>query len=87
MSLLKCPDCGTEVSDKAFTCPKCGRVLKKAKRTIFGKIVLLTFWLYELLTISIIFSGSFADFFWGVILWFVGTLFLGILTLLTKPSK
>lgn len=87
MPLLKCPDCGTEVSDKAFTCPKCGRTLRKPKRTVFGKIILAVFWLYELLTITIIFSGSFADFFLGFILWFIGTLFLGIMTLLTRPSK
>ncbi len=24
MALMKCPECGTEVSDKAPTCPKCG---------------------------------------------------------------
>ncbi len=23
MALIKCPECGTEVSDKAKTCPKC----------------------------------------------------------------
>lgn len=25
MSLIKCPDCGKEVSDKAPACPNCGR--------------------------------------------------------------
>lgn len=25
MSLIKCPDCGKEVSDKAPVCPNCGR--------------------------------------------------------------
>lgn len=24
MALIKCPECGTEVSDKAAACPKCG---------------------------------------------------------------
>ena len=24
MSLIKCPECGHEVSDKAFSCPNCG---------------------------------------------------------------
>lgn len=24
MSMINCPDCGTEVSDRAPTCPKCG---------------------------------------------------------------
>ena len=25
MSLIKCPDCGNEVSDEAPSCPKCGK--------------------------------------------------------------
>jgi len=29
MSLVKCPDCGREVSDQAPTCPQCGRLLKE----------------------------------------------------------
>lgn len=28
MPLVKCPDCGKEVSDQAPTCPQCGRPLK-----------------------------------------------------------
>jgi len=31
MALVKCPDCGGEVSDKAKACPRCGRrMLKKS---------------------------------------------------------
>lgn len=29
MALIKCPDCGKQVSDQAPSCPNCGRVLKK----------------------------------------------------------
>lgn len=28
MALVKCPDCGREVSDAAPTCPECGKPLK-----------------------------------------------------------
>lgn len=28
MALIKCNECGNEVSDQAFTCPKCGAPLK-----------------------------------------------------------
>jgi len=28
MSLVKCPECGREVSDQAPTCPQCGKPLK-----------------------------------------------------------
>ena len=31
MALIKCPECGKEVSDEANCCPNCGYVLKKAK--------------------------------------------------------
>ena len=30
MALIKCPECGSEVSDKAETCPKCGISIQKA---------------------------------------------------------
>ena len=30
MSLMKCPECGGQVSDQAAACPHCGYVLKKA---------------------------------------------------------
>jgi len=29
MPLMKCPDCGTEISTQAKACPKCGRVQKR----------------------------------------------------------
>jgi predicted amidophosphoribosyltransferase len=25
MSLVRCPDCGNEISTEAYVCPKCGR--------------------------------------------------------------
>jgi peptidoglycan/LPS O-acetylase OafA/YrhL len=28
MALIKCPECGKEISDNAKTCPNCGRALK-----------------------------------------------------------
>lgn len=32
MALIACPDCKTEVSDEAPTCPKCGRAMKQAAK-------------------------------------------------------
>lgn len=29
MALIKCPECGKEISDKAVSCPNCGAVVKK----------------------------------------------------------
>lgn len=55
MPLINCPECSTEVSDTAMKCPKCGVQLRKAKRSVFGKIVkwgfigfngLMAFWLF-----------------------------------------
>lgn len=32
LALIKCPDCGKEVSDQAVACPNCGHPLKVAAR-------------------------------------------------------
>lgn len=29
MALIKCEECGKEISDKAVSCPNCGNMLKK----------------------------------------------------------
>lgn len=52
MALIKCPECGSEVSDSAFKCPKCGKQLRKPKRSIFGKLCLWLFYLYNLLMVA-----------------------------------
>ncbi len=31
MALIKCPECGNQISDKAESCPKCGYELNKKK--------------------------------------------------------
>lgn len=36
MALMKCPDCGKEVSDAAPTCPGCGRPMAETSRKKSG---------------------------------------------------
>ena len=49
MALIKCPECTTEVSDTALNCPKCGKQLRKPKRSFMGKIFLWLFYLFNIL--------------------------------------
>ena len=49
MALKICKECGTEVSDKALDCPKCGIRLLKPQRTFFGKIIKYTFIAFNIL--------------------------------------
>ena len=44
MALIKCPNCGEQISDKATVCPKCGKTIdsksqKKTKKEVnyYGK--------------------------------------------------
>lgn len=37
MALIKCPECGNEISDKAYSCPKCGCPIKQEKIIIVKK--------------------------------------------------
>lgn len=38
MSLIKCPECGREVSDTIYRCQNCGFTIRKPKRGITGTI-------------------------------------------------
>ena len=46
--LIKCPECNAEVSDSAMKCPQCGKQLRKPKRSLFGKIFLWLFYLFNI---------------------------------------
>lgn len=41
MALIKCPECGNDVSDKAKKCPKCGYKLKRKIKNDKRKVVLV----------------------------------------------
>lgn len=45
MSLIKCPECGKEISDKASSCPECGYSLKNNKKNMKGIIVTIVIFL------------------------------------------
>jgi len=38
MALIHCPECKSEVSSTAHKCVKCGHVINKPKRGLFGKL-------------------------------------------------
>lgn len=37
MSLIKCPECNKEISDKAITCPHCGNPINESQPVIVQK--------------------------------------------------
>lgn len=41
MALIKCPECGKEISDSVSNCPNCGYSLKKKQKWIFPVIIAL----------------------------------------------
>lgn len=57
MALIQCPECSGEISSDVFKCPKCGKVLRKPKRGIFGKIVKLFFVLFNILMLVWLIAG------------------------------
>lgn len=79
MALIKCPECGKEISDKAIRCPSCGYPIEKVsdeKRapllTSFSMVLLLLFGI----------SMFFLKLGWGVnSVLLIVTLFLSILAL------
>ncbi len=39
MALIKCPECGKEISDKATACPNCGMPLRREDRGTYDIII------------------------------------------------
>lgn len=57
MALIKCKECGEQVSDQAAKCPKCGFQLKKPKRGFFGSLFMAVFILFNVLMAFVMYSG------------------------------
>lgn len=39
MALIKCPECGKEISDKALACPNCGMPLRREDRGTYDVVI------------------------------------------------
>src|SRR5258708_38722816 len=65
MGLVKCPDCGTEVSTNAVTCPKCGRVMASAAGSSITAESAYTLSLFHLIVGAIITFFSICQYDWG----------------------
>ena len=65
MALIKCPECGKDVSDTAYQCPNCSYVINEPKRGITGKIFKAIFMIFNsimiLSIIILIFQSSQID--------------------------
>lgn len=57
MALINCKECGTEVSDVAFDCPKCGAKLRKPQRSFMGKMIKYSFIGFNILMLIWFISG------------------------------
>jgi hypothetical protein len=60
MALIKCEECGNEVSSKADACPKCGAKVGPEKVGC-GKVLMVTFLGFVILVIGISIAGSMND--------------------------
>lgn len=47
MALIKCPECGKEISDSVLVCPNCGKQLREPKRSFIGKVFKWLFYGYN----------------------------------------
>jgi|GEM_PF-5631014 len=58
MAVIKCPDCGKEVSTKAESCPNCGRILIKKTGCVWGfiKAFLFLFLIFMIIDVYRTFS-------------------------------
>jgi len=100
MALVKCPECGKEVSSTAYKCPNCSYVLNKPKRGVTGTIFKFLFILFNLIMIIWIFgvltlqSSDGADLGAAkamgtgmlIFIWILIGLPLGIMNYITRPK-
>lgn len=56
MALIKCPECGKEVSDKAKNCTNCGFPIRKTNNDdSFPSFTILTYFLFVFFIVSMLF--------------------------------
>lgn len=56
-ALIECPTCQHQVSRTAAACPSCGAVLRKPRRSLFGKLTVGVFWVFNALMALWIFAA------------------------------
>lgn len=63
MSLIQCPECEVQVSDKALTCKGCGVQLRKPTRSFMGKLFKFLFIAFNIIMVLWMFSyfGAIGD--------------------------
>lgn len=52
-----CPECKSQVSVNAMSCPHCGEVLKEKKRGVFGQLFKWTFILFNVLMMALLYQA------------------------------
>lgn len=59
MALIKCPECGKDVSNTTYRCPHCGYIVKEPQRTAIGKIFEFLFEAFNVVMVLIFISMFF----------------------------
>jgi len=89
MSLIKCPECGTEISDKADVCPKCAYPIQGTAKPLRKKVVIAL--LIELSGLFIVFLGGLIVAFLGmasISIWFgIFVMFCGLILIVIGGIK
>ena len=100
MAIIQCTECSKEVAEKARNCPHCGFQLNKPQRSFIGKLILFLFvffHIFMLFTMIGVCSSQVRDpststeivatgIMILVIIWVIGSIILGIATLVTRPK-
>lgn len=100
MALIKCPECGKDVSSTTYRCPHCGFMVKVPERSAIGKVFEFIFGAFNfvmaLLFISMFFGligsgdgsgiAGFAGTIVLLVIWVVVGLPLGIMSYITRAK-
>lgn len=100
MALIKCPECGKDVSSTTYRCPHCGYMVKTPERTAIGKIFEFVFGAFNFVMVLLFFSmffgligsgdgagvAGFAGTIVLLVVWVVVGLPLGIMSYITRAK-
>ena len=91
MSLFTCPSCSAQIWDTATICPQCAFQFRNAPKSIYGSLIRIFFFLFNIFMVSAVVIGLLEPDIHGekliypITTWICGGTILGLLYVMNPP--